>query len=450
MRIHLVYPNFKSGNAGGTQEPLGILSIASALRQAGHRVTLTDLTFEKDLSVVDACVKEAEVLGIGCSTPLFGKALDVLRRAQGLNPSLFAVAGGPHATQDPNDALSKGFQAVVLGEAEKSVVDLMASLDGSDRWKALPGVAHWVGGKVVETRPMSFIENLDEIPLPARDLIDQRRYLKRNGYVSLLNTRGCPFQCLYCKPMQDKLFGKKFRTRSPGHVVEEIAQAHRDYGARRVYFKDDTLLLCGQQWFEAFRREMDIRRLKVGWYCLGRVDQVNESLLKTMKSCGAESGSQRILDFYQKGITPAQTREAFSLCHKHGIMTHAYIMLGAPSETVEDLEETLKLFREIRPYSYRAFVATPFPGNHLYEYARERGLSKVQSYEEYDNALNLVRGHLPMKLEHLSLQDIQKCAREIQRACVVGNLHRCLTHWRDLKLALKHVGIALNSLLGRL
>ena len=457
MKIHLIYPNLLSGNAGGTQEPLGILYVASALRQAGYQVTLNDLTFSKSLREIASSLQKAEILGIGCSTPLFGQAIDVLKNAKEIKPSLFSMVGGPHSTQDPLDALEKGFDAVLLGEAERNVVSLCSSLEKAENWKTCPGIAFLQDSSMHVTAHGPFVANLDDLPWPARDLIDQRRYLKRNGYVSLINTRGCPYQCLYCKPMQDKLFGKKCRSRSPGNVAEEIQKVQRDFGASRIYFKDDTLLLCGQEWFEELEQEFHHRNIRVGWYCLGRVDQVNESLLLTMKrfgleaiAFGVESGSQRILDFYRKGTTPQQAKEAFQLCHKHGVMTHAYVMLGAPDETVTDLNQTLDLVRDLTPYSSRMFVVTPFPGNDLHRYAQEHDLCEASSYREWDNALNLVQGRLPMKLEYLTARDIQRYARKIRQATLWGNVKRCLTSWRDFKLALAHLRIAFNMALKRL
>ena len=152
MKVYLVYPNFKSANAGGTQEPLGILSVASVLRQAGHNVVFTDMTFSKEISVIDEHVKNADLLGIGCSTPLFGRAVEILARAKRINPRLFSITGGPHATQDPGDALRQGFDAVVMGESERSVADLVNCLDKRGNWTDLPGLAYMQGEKMYLVR----------------------------------------------------------------------------------------------------------------------------------------------------------------------------------------------------------------------------------------------------------------------------------------------------------
>lgn len=125
-------------------------------------------------------------------------------------------------------------------------------------------------------------------------------------------------------------------------------------------------------------------------------------------------------------------------------------MLGAPEETVEDLQTTFDLFREVRPYSYRLYITTPFPGNFLHDYAKEKGILNIQSYEEYDNAHNMIHGKLPMKLKYLTLGDILRYKRKLKRTYLRVNVARCLTHWSDMKLALKHVHIAINLLLDRL
>jgi len=457
MKVYLIYPNFQSANAGGAQEPLGILSVASVLRKAGHEVTLTDMTFSKESSVIDAHVKQADVLGIGCSTPLFGKAVEILKRAKRINPRLFSITGGPHATQDSQDALRQGFDAVVMGESEKSIVDLAHCLDDGGDWRRLAGLAYLQGERVVENPRPEFIKDLNVLPFAARDLIDQQKYIRRNGYASIFNTRGCPFRCLYCKPTVDKLFGTQPRMRSAGNVAEEIEMVHRDYRVSRFYFKDDTLFLCGRGWFENLRKEFDKRKLRISWYCLGRVDQIDGPLLECMKAAGleaiafgVESGSQRMLDFYRKDVTLQQAKTAFDLCHKNNIITHAYIMLGAPDETKEDLQKTLEFLKELRPYSCRLYITTPIPGNFLYDYAKKRDMINVRSYEGYDNAFNLLQGRLPMKLEYLSIEDILQYARRMKTAYFLGNIKRCFTQWRGLVTAFKHLRSTLNIALNRL
>lgn len=458
MKVHLIYPNFKTGNAGGTQEPLGILSVAKALQQASHEVSLTDMTFENDITVIDKPVKNADVLGIGCTTPIFGKAIEILQRAKRVNPSIFCIAGGPHATLDPGDALSNGFDVVVVGEAEKSVVELMNSLQDGYEWKSLPGLAFLEGKEIVKTPRTEFIHDLNELPFAARDLIDQKKYISINSYASMFNVRGCPGKCLYCKPMQNKLFGVRCRKRSAENVAEELEMVHNNYKVDHFYFKDDTMFLCGRSWFEELRKEFDKRNLNISWFSAGRVDQVKEPLLTCMKAAGlkavafgVESGSQAVLDFYRKGTTPDQTREAFRLCHKHNIMTHAFIMLGAPYETIEDLQKTLDLFREIRPYTWKLYVTTPFPGNFLHEFAKEKGLFDTpNSYEDYDNALNLIQGRLPMKLKYLTINDIRQYQQKIIRAGILGNVKRCLTNWEAFKLAFSHSRSVKNLLFSRL
>jgi radical SAM superfamily enzyme YgiQ (UPF0313 family) len=457
MKIHLVYPNFQSGNAGGAQEPLGILSLASSLRKAGHRVTFTDMTFQRDISAIDEPVRNADVLGIGCSTSLFGKVVEILNLAKRTNPRLFFIAGGPHATQDPEDALRQGFDAIVMGEAEKSIVDLVNCLDGAGDWRRLSGLAYLKREKVIENPRLEFIQELNALPFVARDLIDQRQYIRKNGYASIFNTRGCPFGCLYCKPMVDKLFGKKTRMRSAWNIAEEIEIMHKEYGANTFYFKDDTLLLCGYEWFDSLRKEFDKRNLRIHWYCLGRVDQINEPLLKCMKAAGLaaiafgiESGSQKILDFYRKGVTLQQAKTAFSLCHKHNIMTHAYIMLGAPVETRADLQKTLEFLKGLRPHSCRFFITTPIPGNFLYEYAKENNIVHVGSYEGYDYAFNLLRGRLPMKLEQLTIKDILEYSKKMRMVYFSENIKRCFTQWSALIIAFKHLRNVFNITFNRL
>lgn len=456
MRIHLVYPNFRSGNAGGALEPIGMLMVASAVRRAGHTVTFTDMTFQRDISSIDKHVHDADAIGIGCSTPLFGRAVEIVDRAKKLNPTIFSIAGGPHATLDPHDALDHGFNVAVIGEAEKTLVDLADCLDRGGDWHKLAGIAYTRENQLIENTCTQFIEDLNALPLPARDLIDQKKYIRRNDYASLNNTRGCPFKCLFCQPAVERLFGRKPRMRSAANVAEEIASVNKDFNARRFHFRDDTLLLCKEEWFEDFRKELNKKNLRIHWSCLGRADQINQRLLSSMKAAGlesigigVESGSQKLLDFYRKDLSINEIKTAFALCHKNKIMTHVFMMLGAPVETRDDLDKSVALLKELKPYSHRFYLTTPLPGTALYEYARERSLVEIAEYEQYDNALNLRQKRMPMRLKQLTLNDIQRCYRQMRAVYLFESAKRCLTSWGSFTLALRHISSAVKIAINR-
>jgi radical SAM superfamily enzyme YgiQ (UPF0313 family) len=235
--------------------------------------------------------------------------------------------------------------------------------------------------------------------------------------------RGCPYRCLYCKPIGDKLFGRKLRKRSLENVVQEIEELIARYGKRQIGFKDDTFTIRKTEWFERFREELHSRNLRPRWQCNSRVDTVDFDKLKAMKAAGCsqiffgiESGSQRILNYYRKDITVERIADTFAKCRRVGIRPCASIMLGAPPETREDLDKTYQLVRTIKPFNWQVHVTTPICGSHLYERAKsEERFDPGADYSVYESTGNIYRLSLPMKLDNLSVDDIAEYRNRINR-----------------------------------
>ena len=354
MTVTLIYPRFQTSLAGGLEEPLGILYVAASLRDAGHDVRLVDLTFAKGLEAVSRAVDGADWVGMSSSSALFGKAVGVLGYVKRVAPGTTAVIGGPHATVATEDALGAGFDYALVGEAEETVLEF-SELLARDRVHECPGLAWSVGGRVRVNERDGFAMDLDSLPLPARDLIDYSGY----PTIGVMASRGCPYRCTYCQPTVERLFGTCVRKRSPERVAEEIERALSLAGDKDISFKDDTLTLYDEDWFEHLGAEFARRGMRVRWQANSRVDTVTHGKLRAMRDAGCfqigfgvESGSPSVLGFYNKRTEPEETEQAFRWCHELGIMPHAFLMLGAPDETPEDLELTYGLVRRIRPRSW--------------------------------------------------------------------------------------------------
>jgi radical SAM superfamily enzyme YgiQ (UPF0313 family) len=199
-----------------------------------------------------------------------------------------------------------------------------------------------------------------------------------------------------------------------------MAKIASSLGYKKYLFKDDTMVLGGLEYFVELEGELASAGLPDSqWVCQARVDQISVPLLEQMKRCGlgaiafgVESGSQKVLDFYRKGIKVEQTIGAFDLCREHGVGTLAFVMLGAPVETREDLEATVRLVERIRPGSLSFSVATPGPGNALHDYAIEKGIRNVTSVEGNDYQYNTA----PIKLAHVTAEDLSWAAKAIVAA----------------------------------
>lgn len=438
MNVLLVCPAYKFETLTTTEEPLGALYVGAAMRRAGYSPSFVDLTFEKDLSRLIPAARQVDCVAFSSTTQLFPTARRLLASIREVNPSVKTLIGGPHATAFVEDALST-FDVAVMGEGEATAPDLIRCLETGGSLADVPGVAFKDNGRVVINRNRPFIQDLDQIDFPLREWVDYSAYRR----IGLMATRGCPYNCLFCKPMQDRLFGKKIRFRSAENVAEEIEPLARAYPKKIFTFKDDMLTVNGISWFRELSEHFAARRIRIRWQCNSRVDTVDEEKLAFMKEAGCyhiyfgvESGSQRILDFYQKGTSVKKAIEAFDQCHKLGILPNASVILGAPEETREDMGQTFRLIKRLRPYKWLVHVATPFPGNHLHEYARDHDLlSHHFLHGSLVSSANPYEGKFPMKLKYLAPEDILEVRRKIDRHMRRRFLLRSLlmpSLWREL------------------
>jgi radical SAM superfamily enzyme YgiQ (UPF0313 family) len=385
------------------------------------------LTFAQSFDVLKNDVLDADLVGFSSTSPLFGITQDVFAYVKKINPKIKTVIGGPHPTLDPAGVIDAGFDFAVMGEGEATILELAQALRGGC-WDKVKGIAYRQEDSQVKINdPAPFIQDLDAVPLIDRSLLNYSRYFT----FGIMATRGCPFLCSFCKPMQDKLFGNRIRRRSIKNIVDEIEILHRMDRRKVIYFKDDTLTICQPDWFRDFGLELKQRNLKLKWGCNARVDTVDREKLEAMKEAGCvglafgvESGSQKILDFYRKGIKVAQTIEAFALCRKLKLQTLAFVMLGAPIETRQDMDQTYALMRRIKPDLWYLFIATPFPGNYLHEYAKQRGIIKIANFIECDNAQNSQDLKLTMDLDHLTKEDIREYRDKINHYMIRATILR--------------------------
>lgn len=417
MNVTLVYPRWDYPTFGQLQEPLGLLHIGAVLRARGHAVQFFDLAVDR-IESVDAAVADADLVGISSSTVLFGRACLALRRVKEHRPDLPVIVGGPHATLRTEDAVLRGFDAAVIGEGEYTTLDIVEAIEKGTPLHEVAGAAARQGDRVVFGPSRGFEPDLDAFPDPDRTLIDYRKYFADDvECVGMMASRGCPYNCLFCKPMLDKMHGPRVRRRSPRRIAQEMARIADSLGYKQFLFKDDTMVLGGREFFVDFERELASAGLRDShWVCQARVDQISAPLLEQMKRCGAqaiafgvESGSQKVLDFFRKGIKIEQTIKAFDLCHERGIGTLAFVMLGAPVETREDLEATVRLIERIRPDTLSFSIATPGPGNDLHDFAVENEIRNVTAIEENDYQYNTS----PLKLSLVSASDVSWAANAI-------------------------------------
>jgi anaerobic magnesium-protoporphyrin IX monomethyl ester cyclase len=370
---------------------LSLLTLAAYLREQGINVAITDLTFARSASAVSRAMRSfrPEIVGVHTKSLTFPRAVEVAALAR--EHGAFVVAGGPDSATRPEVYLEGGFDAVVLGEGELTLTSLAHKLRGGRPLQGEAGVVTRVGGRVVRGPPRPYLTDLDELPLPAWELIDMEGYLKewekRTGErrAAVLTSRGCPYDCSWCsKPT----FGRGFRQQSPERVLEELTALHRRYRVDYVRFCDDVFGLQ-RKWLETLLDGMLSRRLSLQFECLARVDLLKSDLLARMRQAGlarvylgVESGSQKMLDLMNRGTRLTQVERVASELRAAGVRQFWFLMLGYPGETLEDIESTLKLFRRFSPEEYSVSIAVPIPGTRFYDSvkARLRGAGRARGH----------------------------------------------------------------------
>lgn len=392
LHIVLITPRIREWNPN-VWVPLGISYVAAALEQAGYNVEILDLNVDRmNDRDLQRRVKNADIVGITGMITEYQQVLNFIDTVKQGNRDSRVILGGPLATTLPRELLQAS-QAdfVVIGEGERTIVDLVSAIKHGDGFSKIKGIAYRNGNQIIITEPAEPIADLDTIPFPARHLLDMKRYIKNHfesfglkikGFgkiksTNLITSRGCPYNCTFCFK---GMWGYKWRGRSPRNIVEEMEFLYQRHGVNGFFFNDDTFVLNRNRVFE-FCHLLTRKGLDTVWYCNGRVNLMTKELLKAMYNAGCrgaaygiESGNQQILDSMKKDITLDQVRDVVKWTKEAEINVSGYFMLGMPGETRETIRETIALAKELELDFYGFSMVTPLPGTELYTAVLEQGL----------------------------------------------------------------------------
>jgi len=378
--VTLVYPYFHPQHDRSVFRfpPLGLGYLASYLRQHNISVSLVDCTFQNPQEALDQVKKsDPKIVGI---YSMFSMKTAAMHMAKLLRDNCeILVAGGPLPTLSPEDFLDD-FDIVVIGEGEETLLDLVYAVEDCRPLSAVKGIAYRKrDGKVACPSPREFIEDLDTLPFPARDLFDNQSYKshfkEKFGYTttSVITSRGCPFNCDFCSRA---VFGNQFRARSAKNVVEEMESVQAlEYD--RIWFADDCFTLNKNRLL-SICDEVVRCGLETQWECLSRVDTIDMETARKMKKAGCvrvffgiESGSDLVLALMKKQVTADKARKAVLTTKSAGIQVGAFFIVGYPGETDQTVLETLK-FASSLPLDYLSFTMPyPIPGTPLYERVKD-------------------------------------------------------------------------------
>jgi anaerobic magnesium-protoporphyrin IX monomethyl ester cyclase len=366
--------------------PLSLSYLASVLNQEGIEVRILDfLVTRYHPTKLRRELEEyrPQLVGATCVTLNYPIARSMLKVCKAFDPHIFTVIGGPHVTFALEETLlqSPWIDAIVIGEGERTLVELARAVEEGKDIHHVPGIAFADGGMVVKTPPQARIEDLDQLPLPARELLPMARYRALGTPCTVITSRGCPYSCIFCSG--HRMFGPKVRFRSPGLVVDEIEKLQRDFGLTKINIVDDTFTV-NHRHAEAVCEEMLRRNLKIKWSVFARVDRISKDLAQLMNRAGCEwvlfgveSADEEILQTIRKGITLDEVRRAVKIAAEAGINVFNSFILGLPGESPDTALKSLAFGDELyHKYGakYGFHMLAPLPGTELYERAKDYGM----------------------------------------------------------------------------
>jgi anaerobic magnesium-protoporphyrin IX monomethyl ester cyclase len=366
--------------ATSTMPPLGILQVAAVLEQAGFPCNALDFSVMPMDGRLQRTVQKHDpaFVGFSCTAPCLPHVQQMVREIRDMGCDAVLICGGYDATARPEVYLERGLaDVVVIGEGEETTPRLLEAWPNIDD---IPGIAFMRDGKMVDNGVSPRVKDLDVLPYPSRHLLDMSRYKLAPGYrksprsTSVFFTRGCPHRCTFC---DRTIFGQKLTFRSADSVIDELKYLNRTYGTNEFRFHDDRFLAHPRKAEELLDKMIE-QDLGFHWLCAERVDRLDARLLKKMKAAGCyriesgvEAGSQRVLDLIKKGIKKQQAVEGFRKARDAGISVLSNFILGFPTETRDEMYETIEFSLELDPDYAAFFMFQPYPGTAV---AKEFGL----------------------------------------------------------------------------
>jgi radical SAM superfamily enzyme YgiQ (UPF0313 family) len=417
MRICLLYPRWTGAyglfsilaNKASTWPPLNLCYLAAIAEKEGHEVRILDGQAENldAQELVDQTAAfDPHLIGVTSTTPFHHVVVEMAQHLKARLPRVPIVIGGAHITLTREQGFDAVFEYGFVGEADLSWPQLLRQLSVGGDVRQVPGILHRNDGTVQFTGDAPRVENLDDLPMPARHLLRTDRY----RIATIMTMRGCPFNCIFCST---QVFGHRVRKRSPQLVVEEIKSVIRDFGVRHFIFMDDTLTL-DRKHILAICDGLQRERVAITFEGATRANLLDEELIARMAETGLirmgfglESADETVRRIIKKEVPLESYTEANRLANRYGIETQNACMIGLPGDTKESIRKTLAFLRQARDIKQANLsIAVPYPGTELNEMAKrgDHGLRLIESdfskFRRYNSAV--------MQVGDLSPQDLIK------------------------------------------
>ncbi|MFC1699110.1 B12-binding domain-containing radical SAM protein [Candidatus Omnitrophota bacterium] len=446
MNVLLINPPYRNlfkriSGASWLTPPLGLAYLAAVLEQIGDKLRIEDLDMidhpEGYAEHLQGVLQEfnPELVGITSTTPNIYQAQRIAKLVKQFNREIKVVLGGPHPSALPEEVLASEFvDFVVKGEGELALTKLSQKLNtpGHD-FSEIRGLYYKQDGKIIQNGPCEYVQDLNALPDPARHLLDFTQYthplMKEKVAATILTGRGCPYQCTFCNK---KIFGTTVRLRSIDSVIAEIIAINQKYNIREFHIIDDIFNINVERVVEFCHKIIALNKKFIFALPNGiRADMLFEDTAKLMKkagfysvSFGLESANEKTLIKIRKRLDLKQVEQAFRIARRAGLETVAFIIVGFPNESEEDLNNTLRFLRKIKPDVVDFQTLIPLPGTEIYDELKANNQIVETDWSKYT-----FHDQPVFFSEHLSRERIAVLYR---KAYVRYHIHP-LTIWLRLK-----------------
>lgn len=384
--------------------PLGLLYLSAYLKSVGYSAEIYDSTFGERAELIGKLqALPRGLLGIYTNLITRRSVLEIIRAAKQIGWTV--ILGGPESANYPTEYLRAGADVIVIGEGEATLAELIAGLSRSDsrHLHGIRGIVFQDGsGEIVHTPARPKIADLDTLPLPDRDAIDHARYLQAwrqhhgASSINLITARGCPYRCTWCS---HAVYGYSHRRRSPANVADEVAWIIDRYNPDQLWYADDVFTIS-HPWIERYEVELRRRGLpRLPFETITRADRLQSpSAAQSLRDLGcyrvwigSESGSQRILDAMQRGVTVEQVRRAVRLAQDCRMQVGMFLMWGYEGEEIEDIAATVEHVVQTNPEIFFTTISYPIKGTPYFDAVSGRVELPIQWAEASDRDY-IIRG----------------------------------------------------------
>lgn len=417
MKILLLNPSFLApkGAGLGMSFPLGLAYLGTAAKKAGFDVSGLDAVMERPAREIDdgllrygldedelrerISAAAPDIVGIGCFfSSRFPAVLESAKIIKEIDRNIITVTGGIHPSLMPVEVCSApAIDFAVIGEGERTFVELLNSLFATGNFDNIDGLAYKSNGEVKVNIKKAYIEDLDGLGFPDWEMFDLEEYLVmgegrwdlgKGRYAPVVTSRSCPFKCTFCSIHH--VMGPKYRSHSPGYVVDMIATLAKRYDVDEISFEDDNLTYNKDRFISICKGIVE-KGIKIRWNTPNgvHVGSLDEESIEWAGRSGCdslnlavESGDDYMRNkVIKKGLSSDRIYRAARACRKTGIKTNGYFVIGMPGETEESVNNTKKMLSRLRFNNVSIFAATPMPGTKLYDECLAKGYFDKDHYK---------------------------------------------------------------------